>query len=394
MEKKRLIIKYKGKYICDKENGEIDFIRIPDYIGSVSDFSNIDIFVSLLCSNYLNDSYEAVRGFTYQEGVEVFESFDPDCIVELDFDVFLYDLDEQLANSTEEMTIQWEKNLERLPGNLNIYSYEELLTIEKNLDKKRNQQEIEEDRPFLFQRPKQKINNDLLKIIKAFHRTREEKEVLLLYSGGKDSTLSAIRLRKEGYHVHFFHFNNGFMLDTDKPYLNFSNTFARRDGYDLDFVNHSIDIQNLFESYFAKWKEEHGDILEDATLDSEIRCLSCRMAMYTEILCYAKKHQFKYIAEGARISQQFMIEQQPMINQLKELASKYEIEILYPVLTLEDDFKEQQELIEYGFSSKSWESKCLLGRKAKEKTKEEEQIILGYYEDTIKPKMLRKLNRI
>lgn len=73
MKNKRLIIKYKGKYICEKVNGEIDFIKIPDYIGSTSDFSNIDIFVSLLCSNCLNDSYETTRGFTYQEELEVFE---------------------------------------------------------------------------------------------------------------------------------------------------------------------------------------------------------------------------------------------------------------------------------------------------------------------------------
>lgn len=394
MKNKRLIIKYKGKYICEKKNGEIDFIKIPNYIGSVSDFSNIDIFVSLLCSNCLNDSYEATRGFTYQEGLEVFEPFDPEGIIELDFDVFLYDLDEQLSNSTEEVIVQWERNLERLPGSLDIYSDEELLTIEKESDNDRNQQGVEENSPFFFRKPKQQINNDLLKIVKSFHRTREKKEVLLLYSGGKDSTLSAIRLRKEGYHVHFFHFNNGFMLDTDKPYLTFSNTFAEKGGYYFDFRNHSIDIQNLFESYFARWKEEHGDILEDATLDSEIRCLSCRMAMYTEILCYAKKHQFKYIAEGARISQQFMIEQQPMINRLKELASEYGIEILYPVLNLDDDYKEKQELIEYGFSSKSWESKCLLGKRPKEKTIEDEQMILGYYEDAIKPKMVKKLNHL
>ncbi len=118
------------------------------------------------------------------------------------------------------------------------------------------------------------------------------------------------------------------------------------------------------------------------------------MAMYTEILCYAKKHHFKYIAEGARISQKFMIEHPAMIHRLKELAANYQIELLYPVLTLEDDFKEMQELIKYGFSSKSWESKCLLGRKPMEKTKEEEKIILGYYEDIIKPNMQKKLNRL
>lgn len=390
----KLIIKYKGVYILNQEKEEIDFIKIPNYVGSRSDFYNIDIFISLLCSNCLNDSYEARKGFTYEEGLKVFSSFDPDCIKQLNVDVFLYDLDEQLFYSTKEFMSLYENHLENLPGDLKYFSYEELLRIEKESNRNQNYQKIEEDSPFLFRKPNQKVNSKLFKILQSLHRTRGEKEVLLLYSGGKDSTLSAIRLRKEGYHVHFFHFNNGFLLDEDKPYLTFLNTFDKENGYSFDYENHSIDIQNLFENYFANWKEQYGDVLEDATLDSEIRCLSCRMAMYTEILCYAKKHHFKYIAEGARIIQKFMIEQPAMIHQLKELAANYQIELLYPVLTLEDDFEEIQELIKYGFSSKSWESKCLLGRKPMEKTNEEEKIILEYYEDIIKPNMQKKLNRL
>lgn len=80
-----------------------------------------------------------------------------------------------------------------------------------------------------------------------------------------------------------------------------------------------------------------------------------------------------------------MLEQIPMIERLKNLAKKYGIELLFPVLELVDDEEEKQELIKNGFSSKGWESKCLLGRPAMDKTLEDEEIILKYYENLLKP---------
>ena len=56
---------------------------------------------------------------------------------------------------------------------------------------------------------------------------RKNNDCLLLYSGGKDSTLAAIRLYKAGYNVHFIHFDNGHMLDQNKPYLTFLETFNK-----------------------------------------------------------------------------------------------------------------------------------------------------------------------
>lgn len=212
----------------------------------------------------------------------------------------------------------------------------------------------------------------------------------MLYSGGKDSTLAAIRLRNAGYNIHFIHFDNGHMMDSDKPYLTFQKTFANQEGYIFKYENRAINIANLFNSYFNSWREEHGDNLNGYNLDSEIRCLSCRMAMYTKAIIYAKENGFKYIAEGARISQKFMLEQPAMINRLKKLAENYGIELLFPVLNLVDDEEEKQELIENGFSSKGWESKCLLGRPAMDKTANDENSILTYY-DTLLKKYTKKI---
>ena len=58
---------------------------------------------------------------------------------------------------------------------------------------------------------------------------------MLLYSGGKDSTLAAYRLYNAGYNVHFIHFNNGYMCDEDKPYLTFQETFDKEKDFYFDY---------------------------------------------------------------------------------------------------------------------------------------------------------------
>ena len=71
---------------------------------------------------------------------------------------------------------------------------------------------------------------------------------------------------------------------------------------------------------------------------------------------------------------------------LRELGIDEELEKLSN--EVEEEIKE---LLENGFSSKGWESKCLLGRKAKDKNLEDEQTILNYFDDVIKPNMVKNL---
>lgn len=385
MEKAKLIIKYENKYIVDNIHNELNFINIPLYSGN-SDYHNIDIFITLLCFGYMDNNYGATVGFNYSDGLHLFEHFDPDNIKELDKNTFLYDLDKLLPfnNVLKEAC---EKYLKKLPGSLECYSYDDILKLTRNNNYNLESPEYDEA-PYIFDFSIARVDMSLIESLKLLNLKRTDKDVLLMYSGGKDSTLTAVRLRNQGYNVYFVHFDNGSMKDSDKPYLTFKNSFALYDGYYFDYRFRSLDISKTFKELFAKWRLDNGDILEDGTMTSEIRCLSCRMAMYIEALSIAKVYGFKYIAEGARISQKFMLEQEVMVNRFKELAKMYGIELMYPVLTLVDDDALKRELIANGFSSKGWESKCLLGRKAMDKKSEDEEVILNYYDNILKPKVL------
>ena len=379
----KLLIKYKGSYICERYRNEIDFINIPMYYPNNEAFSNLSIFITLLLTNHLSEDYSSNKKLNEIEWSKLFEEyFIPDYLHQVDKDTYIYDLDEFLEENS-----LYKEYIEKI-----IKSLKFPLTI-KNISELKNEEEkieLSEEDLYDWRYPLTTVNSNLESFISKRHQERKNNDCLLLYSGGKDSTLAAIRLYRSGYNVHFIHFDNGHMLDQDKPYLTFLETFNKDKDYYFDYSLSSVDIKDLFDEYYNEWSSK---ISYDKELDSEIRCLSCRMAMYTKVIQIAKERGYKYIAEGARISQKFMLEQLPITQRLKDLASSHGIKLLLPVLYVDDEQKEIEELLENGHSSKTWESKCLIGRPAKDKTEEDEQVIIDYYDKIIEPNVQKKLKK-
>lgn len=375
----RLLIKYNDNYICEQNHNEIDFIHIPNYHPKGNYFSNISIFITLISNGYLNYDYSSSVYLLDHEWSNLFEEyFLPEYLQQVDEDIYIYNLDNFLKEQSE-----YKKHFQEVLSNLPIN------LVHKNKEELKNtyiEPPFDETIPYTWNYQTTHISKELEKFIEKSHKKITNNDVLLMYSGGKDSTLSAFRLYNAGYNIHFIHFNNGHMKDTDKPYLTFKKSFEDKDGFYFNYEFSNVNIKKEFEEYFSNWNNSQYD----SSLTSEIRCLSCRMAMYTKAIMIAKEYGFKYIAEGARISQKFMLEQQPMINRLKDLASIYGIKLIFPVLYLSDNQKEIEELINNGHSSKTWESKCLIGSPAKEKTREDERIILEYFETKIKPQILKR----
>ena len=374
----KLLIKYKNSYICEKYRNEIDFISIPMYHPNNESFSNLSIFITLLFSKNLSQDYSSNKKLNEFEWSTLFEEFFlPEYLHQVDTDAYIYDLDE-LLNDYNELKEYYEEVISSISFPLTVKQISEL----KNTNHK---VELSEDSLYDWRYPITTVNQSLETFISKRHQERQNNDCLLLYSGGKDSTLAAIRLYKAGYNVHFIHFDNGHMLDQNKPYLTFLETFNKDKDYYFDYSLSSVDIKDLFNEYFNEFKSS------DPKIESEIRCLSCRMAMYTKAIQIAKEKGYKYIAEGARISQKFMLEQIPIIERLKDLASQQGIKLLCPVLYVDDDQKLIDELLENGHSSKTWESKCLIGKPAKDKTEEDEQLIIDYYDKVLEPSIQKRL---
>lgn len=381
----KLLIKYKDNYICEKYRNEIDFISIPMYYPNNEPFSNLSIFIALLASNNLAQDYSSTKKLNGIEWSNIFEEyFMPEYLHQVDKDTYIYDLGELLKEYPE-----YEEHYNSVISSLTFP-----LTIKKHTElknKKEEMIELLEETLYDWRYPLTTVNSELESFISKRYQERTTQDCLLLYSGGKDSTLAAIKLYNAGYNVHFLHFDNGHMRDQDKPYLTFQETFNKNKEYYFDYELSAVDIKQLFEEYFNEFTSSSTSNQE---LLSEIRCLSCRMAMYTKAIQIAKERGYKYIADGARISQKFMLEQIPIITRLKELATTHKIKLLFPVLYVDDDQKEIEELLENGYSSKTWESKCLIGEPAKDKTPEDEKVIVDYYDEVLEPIVQKKLKYI
>lgn len=385
MQRIKLIIKFKEKFLCEKIHNEIDFIHVPNYFDQ-KPFSNISIFITLLFYGLLDTNFYSNANLKNAEWNNLFEmAFDPDSLFQIEENTFLYDMDFQL----KEHSLPIESTFNHLLANLTFISETEnqILSSSENND-------VNEETPYGYHSAVTFINPNVLSVIKKLKVPRTDKDVLLMYSGGKDSTLAAVKLVKLGYKVHFIHFDNGHMRDQNKPYITYQKTLLNIDGYHFPYQFSSVNIEKEFQSLFHTWKSTLLNEIGHGTIDSEIQCLSCRSAMYLNAIAIAQHYGYKYIAEGARMSQKFLIEQPVMLQRFEELADKYGIKLLFPVLTLEDDQKEIEELLSAGLSAKSWESKCLLGKKAQEKTSKDEMEILAYYDTHIKPTAKQKIYQI
>lgn len=377
----KLLIKYQNSYICERYRNEIDFISIPTYHPKGDSFSNISIFITLLFSNHITEDYSSNINLKEIEWSNLFEEyFIPEYLHQVDKDTFIYDIDELLKDYPDYQS-HYNSIISNLKFPITIKTIQELKDQPKEIN-------FDEQTTYNWLYPVTTTNKELQNFITKKHHERKDNDVLLLYSGGKDSTLAAIRLYNAGYNIHFIHFDNGHMRDQDKPYLTFQETFGKKDDFYFDYELSSVDIKPIFEEYYSNWST---NFTNDPSLTSEIRCLSCRMAMYTKAIEIAKKAGFKFIAEGARISQKFMLEQLPITNRLKELAESQGIKLLLPVLYVNDDQQEIEELLTNGYSSKTWESKCLIGKPAKDKTDEDKIAIIDYYDSVLKPNILKKI---
>jgi len=96
------------------------------------------------------------------------------------------------------------------------------------------------------------------------------------------------------------------------------------------------------------------------------------MAMYTYTVALAKKMNIKYIAEGARKSQLFAIEQEELLSEFSIFCNKYDIELLTPVLDVENDYEKENEIFMWDVNLCACEAKCLLGYPMNRKLTQEE----------------------
>ncbi|SYZ71927.1 conserved hypothetical protein [Candidatus Zixiibacteriota bacterium] len=189
------------------------------------------------------------------------------------------------------------------------------------------------------------------------------KEAILLFSGGRDSFLAGCYLMEEKYKIYMVTFENGVGLGAHNAEHGAKRIIKRYGKNRAEFLGvHSVAgiwrefILPYFNLKPSEISKEYGEL----TI-SQFHCLTCRSAMYIWSAIKAKQMGIKYIADGARKDQGFVIELPNMIEGFKKMFLEYSIELLLPVWDLDSDWERKNLLLLRGFIPKTLEPQCLIG---------------------------------
>lgn len=205
------------------------------------------------------------------------------------------------------------------------------------------------------------------------------KEVLVLFSGGKDSLLSTIKYLDNGYKVYLITYSNSLDLGFKNIKITV-NKLIKKYGHEKVIFVGNKNISPIFRNFiYPFYNYEFNDILKkygNITI-SQFNCLACRLSMYVASIIICKQKNINEVIDGARNCQLFVIEQEKMLNEFTSFFKEYNLDIIYPLRYMEDDWDLKNELLIRGFIPKTIEPQCLLGCPLNKKASEE--LILSIY---------------
>ena len=178
----------------------------------------------------------------------------------------------------------------------------------------------------------------------------DEKTTLVLFSGGRDSSLAACLLATGGRRVHLLTCNNGVCIGgelSQHRYVELQTALGQRlDGRTV------VPTMGLFRRIALQ------DIESDfARFGKNLILLGSQLATHTEGIMYCLDHGLKSLAVGSTKYQEHFPEQMGVARErLKAFCGEFGIEYLLPVghFASEDDVKYR--LLDYGVSTKSLEA--------------------------------------
>lgn len=179
--------------------------------------------------------------------------------------------------------------------------------------------------------------------------------VAILFSGGRDSTLAAIKAHRKGLFLHLLSFESGLGYGGAPLRAHRLREMEERWG-DEAFIHRSVPTYGLTRQICFL------DIVSDIVADRiQLILLGEFMAMLTSALAYCKEHALGSLAFGAVRYQSTLAEQQPMaIERFRDICAGYGISFDTPVYDAASEGVVKLQLMDAGFSTKSLEGSSLL----------------------------------
>lgn len=170
------------------------------------------------------------------------------------------------------------------------------------------------------------------------------KSVVILFSGGTDSTLTAALLQKNFQAIHLVTYNRFGFHSSDNTALQAE--LLRQKYTENNFVHSILNIDKLFkyvsyENYFANIKKYGFFNLST--------CGLCKLSMHVRTIKYCVDNEVYYVADGANQAMSMEPAQmKPVIDEMKKMYAHFGITYFNPVFEM--DGPEDKDFITEGNS--------------------------------------------
>lgn len=166
------------------------------------------------------------------------------------------------------------------------------------------------------------------------------KKIALMFSGGLDSTASALKLASLYDEIHLLSFTTTYghyrIKSTKKRFKELEKSHPKKYKHNIHDIRHifeDISISSLSKDY-SRFRSGF------------IWCLGCKLSMHVATIAYCIKNNIKEVADGSSGSTSEMVEQMPFtISLFKTLYSGYNIRFKTPVYKMNRD--DERELLRH-----------------------------------------------
>lgn len=222
------------------------------------------------------------------------------------------------------------------------------------------------------------------------------KRELIMFSGGKDSFITASRVAEAGDYPILISFNGGGMVAEEHLMHGVTRLKKRYGCIEYAGVYPTVaTVHRLSEYWTNAPQSELGEKYPHLT-NCQARCLHCQTAMWVAAIAYAKAKGIKAIASGYRKSDRFCTGDARYRDLMSMVAGNNGIALDFPVWELyEDDMARDLVMIRSGFEPAVLEPKCLLGTPAMSGfPAEERDDMIRYTEEKLAPMMQAQIENL
>jgi len=154
-------------------------------------------------------------------------------------------------------------------------------------------------------------------------------DIAMRFSGGKDSTLAALRLAPHYDKVHLLTFDHEMISGTEKSKLNIPK-MEKLLGVTDKFVHRIIEIGPLIQ-HFYHGKGYLHDVMKYGTLARAPMCTACDFSMFFQTIIFCVENDLHFASDGSNKSEFAGLADEWAFESIQKFARKHQVEWIFPI---------------------------------------------------------------